>query len=206
MPPVPYLVGKRPCGPRAGPYGSLRRKEEKRPAHAAPYSRHVPVSGSPCVARREAASRWRLYSFRATFLCEPRTFRLRVAVTGDAPTAPSPETELAGGGSWEAPAGAAAPGIAVGGAVAVAPSAGPPATSGEKEAAFAVAPPQASTCTSGGRGVASVSAADAVVAMSSSAALWRMHERKEDMRSAVGGGGHSRNWIRVNLHASAEKR
>ena len=81
MPPVSCLVGKRPCGPRAGPYVALCRKEEKRPAHATPYPRHVPVSVSPCVARREAASRWRLYSFRATFLCEPRTFRLRVVVT-----------------------------------------------------------------------------------------------------------------------------
>ena len=35
--------------------------------------------------------------------------------------------------------------------------------------------------------MASVPTADAAVAMSSSAALWRMHERKEDMRSAVGG-------------------
>ena len=35
--------------------------------------------------------------------------------------------------------------------------------------------------------MANVLAADAAVAMSSSAALWRMHERKEDMRSAVGG-------------------
>ena len=55
------------------------------------------------------------------------------------------------------------------------------------EAAFAVAPSVASTFTSGEGGVASVPTADAAVAMSSSAALWRMHERKEDMRSAVGG-------------------
>ena len=35
--------------------------------------------------------------------------------------------------------------------------------------------------------MASVPTADAAVAMSLSAALWRMHERKEDMRSEVGG-------------------
>ena len=55
------------------------------------------------------------------------------------------------------------------------------------EAAFAVAPSVASTFTSGEGGVASVPTADAAVAMSPSAALWRMHERKEDMRSEVGG-------------------
>ena len=109
MPPVSCLVDKRPCGPRAGLHASLCRKEESRPAHATPYPRHVPASVSPCVARRKAALRWRLRSCWATLLCAPRAFRLRVAVTEDAPTAPSSVAELAGGGSWETPAGGAAP-------------------------------------------------------------------------------------------------
>ena len=100
------IVYKRPCGPRASLHAPLRRREESRPAHATPYPRHVPASVSPCVARRKAALRWRLRSSRATKLCVPRAFRLRVAVTGDSATAPSPATELAEGGSWETPSGA----------------------------------------------------------------------------------------------------
>ena len=70
------------------------------------------------------------------------------------------------------------------------------------EAAFAVAPSSASTFTSGEGGVASVPAADAAVAVASSATLRRMYERKEDMRPAVGGTVY-RNRIRANLHANA---
>ena len=57
------------------------------------------------------------------------------------------------------------------------------------EAAFVVAPSSAFTPTSGGGAVSvgSVSAADAAVAVASSAARRRTHERKEDMCSAVGG-------------------
>ena len=55
------------------------------------------------------------------------------------------------------------------------------------KAGLAVAPSLASTLTSGEEGVASVPAADAAVAVVSSATRRRMYERKEDMRSAVGG-------------------
>ena len=51
--------------------------------------------------------------------------------------------------------------------------------------------------------MASVPAADAAVAVASSATLRRMYERKEDMRPAVGGTVCNRNRIRVNLHANA---
>jgi len=47
----------------------------------------------------------------AFILDEPRPFRLRVAVTGDAATVPPSATELAGGGIWETSAGGAAPGV-----------------------------------------------------------------------------------------------
>ena len=53
--------------------------------------------------------------------------------------------------------------------------------------AFAVAPSLAPMFTSGEGDVAKVSAADADVAVASPATLWRMYERKEDMRSLVGG-------------------
>ena len=55
------------------------------------------------------------------------------------------------------------------------------------KAGLAVAPSLASALTSGEESVASVPAADAAVAVVSSAIRRRMYERKEDMRSAVGG-------------------
>ena len=79
--------------------------------HATSYPRHVPAPVLSCRVRRKAARRWRLRSSWAVWYCAPRAFRLRVAVTGDAATVPPPATELAGGGSWETPAGGAAPGI-----------------------------------------------------------------------------------------------
>ena len=54
-------------------------------------------------------------------------------------------------------------------------------------AACAVEPSVASTSASGEGCVTRVSAADAAVAVALSATLRRMYERKEDMRSAVGG-------------------
>ena len=69
----------------------------------------VPASVLPCRVRRRAALRWRLRSSwpRGGLL---RPFRLRVAVTEDAPTAPSSVAESARGGSRGTPAGGA-PGI-----------------------------------------------------------------------------------------------
>ena len=55
------------------------------------------------------------------------------------------------------------------------------------KAGLAVAPSLASTLISGEEGVASDPAADAAVAVVSSATRRRMYERKDDMRSAVGG-------------------
>ena len=55
------------------------------------------------------------------------------------------------------------------------------------EAASAAAPSVASMFTSGEGGVATASVADVAAAVVSSATRRRMHERKEDMCSAVGG-------------------
>ena len=56
------------------------------------------------------------------------------------------------------------------------------------KAELAVAPSSASTCPSEEGGVAGVPAVGAAIAVALSAARRRMYERKEDMRSAVGGG------------------
>ena len=99
---VTYQSPRRPASQGGG---------ESRPAHATPYPRHVPVPVLSCRVRRRAARRWRLSSSLATWLCEPRPFRLRVAGTGDAETVPPSATEPDEGGSWETPAGGAAPGV-----------------------------------------------------------------------------------------------
>jgi len=109
MPPVTCLADKRPCGPRAGLHVALCRKEESHPAHVTPYPRHVPASASPRAARRTAALRWRLRSCWATWLHLPRPFRLRVAATGDAATAPSSAAELAGAPARSSPPAHASP-------------------------------------------------------------------------------------------------